>query len=87
MATEQEEALHALVCNAEGYDKSIVRALALQVKRWAEHPVIDNPRIAELAERVLRAEEQAHRFSRCADVHPIPSGAADARAERGERGE
>lgn len=72
ITNEKDDAFHALVCNAEGYDKSIIRALALQAKRWAEHQVIDSPSIVALADRVLRAEERAHAFSRCADVHPLP---------------
>lgn len=65
MATEQEEAFHALVCNANGYDKSIVRAMAI----WMRAQVNDQYR--QLGERVLKAEEHARQFSRCEDVHPL----------------
>jgi len=59
---EVQTALHRLVCSAWGYDKSIVRELALRAA----------PRDKELAERVLAAEAEAHTVSRCSDVHDLP---------------
>lgn len=58
-------ALHGLVCNAFGYDKSIVRGLALWAKR------VGDPQMVTLAERVLKAEAEAGQVSQCDDVHPI----------------
>jgi len=63
---ESTDALHALVCNAFGYDKSIVRALAL----WARGET-DNLQLRALCARVLEAEERARMASRCEDVHPL----------------
>jgi hypothetical protein len=85
--TPAEAALHALVCNAYGYDKSIVRAAALRLRQMA----IIGPGLKELAERLLEAEEAAGRVSRCDDVHPLPKGPATAgptgRRARGEGGD
>jgi hypothetical protein len=77
----QADALHVLVCNAYGYDKSIVRALALQVKSWAQHQVVNRPEIVELAARVLAAEEQAGRISHCSDHHADVAALDTATAE------
>ena len=60
--------LHALVCNAFGYDKSIVRALAL----WARSQAGPNQYIRDLVERVLEIESLARSRSLCAVVHPMP---------------
>jgi hypothetical protein len=59
------------VCNAYGYDKSVIRALALQVRLWAAHRIIGDPGMVALADRVLAAEEEARPLSRCRDIHPI----------------
>lgn len=59
--------LHALVCNCFGYDKSIVRGLALYVRRRDDVPEF----YRKLAERVLAAENEAGQASPCADVHPF----------------
>jgi hypothetical protein len=77
-AALQANALHALVCNAYGYDKSIVRALAL----WARGS--KDERYRDLIERVLDAEMAAGRVSHCSDFHAddaapaMAPGASDA---------
>jgi non-homologous end joining protein Ku len=65
-----EDPLHALVCNAFGYDKSIVRALALNAWQIGKHS--GDQKLMDLAQRVLDAEKRAHDVSNCADVHPFP---------------
>lgn len=65
-ATERDP-LHALVCNAFGYDKSIVRGLALGVKATTTDPFM-----MQLAQRVLETESLARSRSLCVIVHPMP---------------
>jgi hypothetical protein len=64
-ARRREQVFHALVCNAFGYDKSIVRALAIWARHngdaWAKH----------LAERVIAAEEAARVALPCSEAHPV----------------
>jgi hypothetical protein len=60
--------LHDLVCDAFGYDKSIVRALAL----WVRENTKPDQHPHDLALRVIEAESLAHRRSLCAVVHPTP---------------
>lgn len=65
-----QETLHALVCNAFGYDKSIVRALAIRARQIGTHS--GDQGLMDLAQRVLDAEAEAGRVLPCCVVHPIP---------------
>lgn len=66
-----DDPLHALVCNAFGYDKSIVRALALKARQIGKDSGDDG--LAALAQRVIDAEGVARMGSLCAVVHPLPT--------------
>lgn len=70
------ERLHALVCNAFGYDKSIVRTMAI----WMRGQV--NNQYRELGQRVMDAEEAARVAAPCSLVHPLAApGRADSEGE------